>query len=116
MADSLMEFNAIYVRYHPKIVRYLARFVGRHEAEDLSQEVFVKVGRSLARFRGESRISTWIYRIATNAALDRLRKPSFQVGGAEGTPGGARAQRTGGVCERGNRRDDGSISRSCDLK
>ena len=52
MADSLMEFEAIYVRYHPKIVRYLARFVGWHEAEDLSQEVFVKVGRSLASFRG----------------------------------------------------------------
>ena len=102
MADSLMEFEAIYVRYHPKIVRYLARFVGWHEAEDLSQEVFVKVGRSLASFRGESRISTWIYRIATNAALDRLRTPSFQAGGSEGTPGGADRE-----CENGGTwRDD----------
>src|SRR4030066_945774 len=102
MADSLMEFEAIYVRYHPKIVRYLARFVGWHESEALPQEVFVKVGRSLASFRGESRISTWIYRIATNAALDRLRKPSFETGSTEGSPGGADRE-----CENGGTwRDD----------
>src|SRR4030067_455452 len=103
MADSLMEFEAIYVRYHPKIVRYLARFVGWHEAEDLSQEVFVKVGRSLASFRGESRISTWIYRIATNAALDRLRKPSFETGSTEGSPGGADRECENGGTGRGGR-------------
>jgi RNA polymerase sigma-70 factor (ECF subfamily) len=102
MADSLVEFEAIYVRYHPKIVRYLARFVGWEEAEDISQEVFVKVGRSLASFRGESRISAWIYRIATNAALDRLRTPSFQTGGAEETTGGADRERENG----GTWRDD----------
>ena len=83
-----MDFDALYVRYRPAIVRYLSRIVGRHEAEDLSQEVFVKVGRGLPGFRGESRISTWIYRIATNAALDRLRTPSFRQEAAEETPEG----------------------------
>lgn len=73
-----MDFEELYVRYRLPVVRYLSRIVGRHEAEDLAQEVFVKVGRGLAGFRGESRISTWIYRIATNAALDRLRTPSFR--------------------------------------
>src|SRR3990170_8809769 len=87
--EESMDFDALYIRYRPGIVRYLSRIVGRHEAEYLAQEVFVKVGRGLPGFRGESRISTWIYRIATNAALDRLRKPSFETGGAEGTPGGA---------------------------
>jgi RNA polymerase sigma-70 factor (ECF subfamily) len=50
--------------------------VGESEAEDLTQEVFIKVNKALVDFRGESKLSTWIYRIATNAALDKLRSPS----------------------------------------
>jgi RNA polymerase sigma-70 factor, ECF subfamily len=56
----------------------LTRLVGATDAEDLTQEVFVKVGQALPSFRGESKVSTWIYRIATNTAFDRLRSPSFQ--------------------------------------
>jgi RNA polymerase sigma-70 factor (ECF subfamily) len=44
----------------------------------LAQETFVKVHQGLEKFRGESQLSTWIYRIATNTALDKLRSPSFQ--------------------------------------
>lgn len=73
MADPAVDFDAIHRSYRPKIVRHLARFVGDHDAEDLAQEVFVRVARGLPGFRGESRLSTWIYRIATNAAMDRLR-------------------------------------------
>jgi RNA polymerase sigma-70 factor (ECF subfamily) len=47
---------------------------GEAEAEDLAQEVFEKVSRSLANFRGDAALSTWVYRIATNTALDRLRR------------------------------------------
>ena len=46
---------------------------GENDAEDLTQEVFVKINGALADFRGDSELSTWIYRIATRAALDRLR-------------------------------------------
>ena len=87
-----MDFDALYVRYRPAIVRYLSRIVGRNEAEDLAQEVFIKVGRGLPGFRGESRVSTWIYRIATNAALDRLRTPAFRQEAAEGMPDGTSAE------------------------
>lgn len=69
------DFSQIYDQYHPKIVRYLTRLVGELEAEDAAQEVFVKISRSLDSFRGESSLSTWIYRIATNTAMDYLRKP-----------------------------------------
>jgi DNA-directed RNA polymerase specialized sigma24 family protein len=54
----------------------LARLVGKPEAEDLTQDVFVKVQRGLPRFRGDASLSTWIYRIATNAAVDRMRRTS----------------------------------------
>ncbi len=68
------DFPAIYAEYRPKIVGYLRRLVGDADAEDVAQEVFVKVGKALEGFRGDSSLSTWIYRIATNAATDHLRK------------------------------------------
>jgi RNA polymerase sigma-70 factor (ECF subfamily) len=83
---SELEFEKVYAAYKPMIVRYLTRLVGESEAEDLSQEVFIKVDRSIKAFRGDSQVSTWIYRIATNAALDRLRSPSFQRAEGNGSP------------------------------
>ena len=78
MSENQQDFAALYDEYYPKIVGYLRKQVGDAEAEDVAQEVFVKVSRSLDSFRGESRLSTWIYRIATNAALDHFRRPSTQ--------------------------------------
>ncbi|MBI5848589.1 MAG: sigma-70 family RNA polymerase sigma factor [Nitrospirae bacterium] len=73
-----MEFQTIYAQFKEKIERYLARMVNETEAEDLAQEVFVKVSRGLKNFSGRSSFSTWIYKIATNTALDRLRELSLQ--------------------------------------
>jgi RNA polymerase sigma-70 factor, ECF subfamily len=78
MIDTEFDFQHIFSTYQSKIQRYLDRLVGETEAEDLAQEVFVKVHQGLETFRGESSLSTWVYRIATNAALDRLRSPSFR--------------------------------------
>lgn len=78
MRNCELEFQKIYDTFRPKILRYLTRLTGEHEAEDLTQEVFVKVNQGLNTFRGESKLSTWIYKIATNTALDRMRSPSFQ--------------------------------------
>lgn len=78
MKSDELEFNRIFKEYQPKILRYLTRLTGRYEAEDLSQEVFIKVESGLKNFRGESKLSTWIYRIATNTAVDRMRSPSFK--------------------------------------
>lgn len=44
------------------------------EAEDVSQEVFIEVYQSVGKFRGDSKISTWLYRIATTKALEQIRK------------------------------------------
>ncbi len=64
-----MAWRGLYDRYAPIVHRFLSAFgVPREEREDACQEVFVAVYRSLARFRGEARLSTWIYRIAARHA------------------------------------------------
>lgn len=78
MTETMLDFQKIHDEFRPKIRSYLARLVGEYEAEDLTQDVFIKVSRALQTFRGEAQLSTWIYRIATNAALDKLRDPSFK--------------------------------------
>lgn len=83
MRSGELDFEKLHDTFRPSILRYLTRLVGPDEAEDLTQEVFVRVNRALEDFRGESQLSTWIYRIATNAALDRLRSPSFQATGRQ---------------------------------
>ncbi|HEX6036224.1 MAG TPA: sigma-70 family RNA polymerase sigma factor [Anaerolineales bacterium] len=75
---SDLDFQNIFAEFQPKILRYLTRLIGEAEAEDLTQEVLVKANNALPDFRGESQLSTWIYRIATNAAMDRLRSPSYR--------------------------------------
>ncbi|MBI5178830.1 MAG: sigma-70 family RNA polymerase sigma factor [Nitrospinae bacterium] len=78
MGDIDKEFLELYKTFQPAILRYLTRLVGEHEAEDLTQEVFIRIRQSLDSFRGDSSLSTWVYKIATNAALDKLRSPSFR--------------------------------------
>jgi RNA polymerase sigma-70 factor (ECF subfamily) len=73
-----LDFQEVHRLYRPKIFRYLTRLVGPSEAEDLTQEVFLKVSRAIKNFKGGSQVSTWIYKIATNTALDEMRKPSFK--------------------------------------
>jgi RNA polymerase sigma-70 factor, ECF subfamily len=68
------DFREVHDTLRPRVLRYLARMAGETEAEDLTQEVFAKVSRSLSNFRGDANISTWVYRIATNTALDRIRR------------------------------------------
>ena len=68
-------FEILVERYQGKVFGLSLRMMGnREEAEDQAQEVFVKVYRSLARFEGRSRFSTWLYRIAVNACLDAIEK------------------------------------------
>lgn len=68
-------FEELVRRYQRPIVAYVYRMTGDYEAAlDLTQEVFIKVYGSLARYRPEFKFSTWIYRIAHNAAVDHLRR------------------------------------------
>jgi RNA polymerase sigma-70 factor (ECF subfamily) len=65
-------FNALVREYEARVFGLLLRMMGdRPEAEDLSQEVFVQVFKAIGSFRGESKLSTWIYRIAINLCKNR---------------------------------------------
>ena len=78
MKKDELDFDSVYDEFHARIGRYLERMVGKSEAEDLTQEVFMKVNRGLEGFEGKSSLSTWIYRLATNAALDKLHSRPFR--------------------------------------
>ena len=80
-----LEFQRVYDTYQPRILRYLIRLIGAEEAEDLTQEVFVKVNQNLKTFRGNSQLSTWLYRIATNAAIDQMRSAAYRQGAHTGS-------------------------------
>jgi RNA polymerase sigma-70 factor (ECF subfamily) len=68
-------FEELVRRYQRPISAYVYRMVGDYEsALDLTQEIFIKVYGSLSRYRSEFKFSTWIYKIAHNAAVDHLRR------------------------------------------
>lgn len=66
------------VEQNKKKVYYLALDIvgNHHDAEDISQEVFLKVFRSFKTFKRDSKLSSWLYRITVNASIDHLRKKS----------------------------------------
>ncbi|MCP4500989.1 MAG: sigma-70 family RNA polymerase sigma factor [Deltaproteobacteria bacterium] len=67
-------FDALVVLFTPRVFAVAFRMLkDRAEAEDLAQEVFVSLYHSLAGFRFESRLSTWIYRITKNRCLNRIK-------------------------------------------
>jgi len=73
--DDASAFDEIVLRYKQKIFQYILRMVGNsEEAEDLTQEVFVKTYLSLSAFRSQASLNTWIYRIAGNLCIDAHRK------------------------------------------
>ncbi len=64
----------LYHQYKRRVFGMAHRIVGASDAEEVAQEVFVRVFRGLANFRGESALSTWIYRLTVNASLSHLAK------------------------------------------
>ncbi len=68
-------FRVLVTRYQGKLVNYINTLVHERElAVDLAQETFIRVFRNADRYKGDYQFSTWIYRIATNLAIDELRR------------------------------------------
>jgi RNA polymerase sigma-70 factor (ECF subfamily) len=84
-------FEELVRRYQRPISAYVYRMVGDYDiALDLTQEIFIKIYASLSRYRPEFKFSTWIYKIAHNAAIDHLRRSAGRErsigGGSESEP------------------------------
>ena len=68
-------FQALVERHRSMVYRVAYQFAGNHhDAEDIAQEVFIKVYRSLDRFRQDAQLTSWMYRIAMNACIDHRRR------------------------------------------
>ena len=73
-------FGDLVERYQNPLVNYLFRMVrNREEARDIAQEVFIKIYQALDRYDPQYKFSTWLFRIAQNAAIDRIRKRRIKV-------------------------------------
>ena len=69
-------FNLMVIKYQARIMSVLYGFLKNHsDAEDLSQQTFIKAWTNLEKFRGDSSFYTWIYRIAINLAKNFVKKP-----------------------------------------
>ena len=72
---EISDFDTIVEGYADFVYNVAFRIMGKHEdAEDVAQDAFLSAYRAFDRFRGESRVTTWLYRITVNAALMKLRK------------------------------------------
>jgi RNA polymerase sigma-70 factor (ECF subfamily) len=68
-------FQALVERHRSMVYRVAYQFAGNHhDAEDITQEVFIKVYRSLDKFRQDAQLSSWMYRIVMNACIDHRRR------------------------------------------
>ena len=80
MSENEKIFNQIVRDYSERLWWHVRRFVNSHEdADDLLQEIFLKVWAALPSFRGESQLFTWVWRIATNETLNHLRKEKVRA-------------------------------------
>ena len=85
------EFSRVYVEYHPRILAYASKLIGREEADDVTQEIFVKISRSLGALSDSSKLASWIYAIAINTIRDAVRAHASRLRpppGGPGAPGG----------------------------
>src|SRR3954462_10710659 len=71
---ELAAFEALVDRHRPVVVRVAAGIVGADDAEDVSQDAFLRAYHRLERFRGDAPFRSWLLRITHNAALDHLAR------------------------------------------
>jgi RNA polymerase sigma-70 factor, ECF subfamily len=68
--------ESLYRLYRTRVYNLVLRISGEQDADELCQEVFIKIFRNIGKFRGESALGTWIYRLAVNSALTHVtRRP-----------------------------------------
>jgi RNA polymerase sigma-70 factor, ECF subfamily len=84
VAHDERAFNELVELYQVRVYHLVYRMIGRQdEAEDMAQEVFVQVFKAIGQFRGECKLSTWVYRITTNLCKNRLKYLSRRHDGSQ---------------------------------
>ncbi len=74
------EFRKLLYTYQDRVYNQAYRMLGNQEdAEEATQDIFLNIYRSMDEFRGESKITTWIYRITSNVCISRLRKKQLDM-------------------------------------
>jgi RNA polymerase sigma-70 factor, ECF subfamily len=77
-------FHTLVERHRPLVYRVAYQFAGNHhDADDIAQEVFIKVYQSLDRFRHDAQFSSWLYRVAMNACIDHHRRQAPHLANRE---------------------------------
>jgi RNA polymerase sigma-70 factor, ECF subfamily len=77
-----VEIEDVFRRYERPVYAYFLRTVGNpHDAEELTQETFARACAAITRFRGDARISTWLFGIARRVLLEAVRHGLFERGG-----------------------------------
>jgi len=80
-------FRELIRRYQKQVYQYVRNMLLSHDdADDVTQNVFIKIWQNLANFRGDSKLSTWIYRIASNETITFIRKRKPNVDFDEAMP------------------------------
>lgn len=80
MRQDQQDFRTILNEYQDRVYNQARRMLGsREEAEEAAQDVFMRIHRSLPDFRGECKMSSWVYRIVANVCISRLRKKRHDI-------------------------------------
>lgn len=72
-AGDVRAFERLYREHLPRVIGLVRRMAGPRDADELTQDVFVRVWHKLASFRGESAFATWLHRLAANVVIERFR-------------------------------------------
>lgn len=72
-AGDLHAFEALYRAHVPRVHALVRRMTGGRDADELTQDVFVRVWQKLGTFRGDSSFATWLHRLAVNVVIERFR-------------------------------------------
>lgn len=93
---AVPDFAQVYEAYHSKVLGYASKLLGRDEADDVSQEVFVKINRSLGTLSDPSKLTSWIYAITLNTVRDAARRraaaPQHVSGSSNAVPSDAEGE------------------------
>src|ERR1700732_5185736 len=77
-AGDASAFERLYQTHVARIHSLARRMLGSHEADEVTQDIFVRTWQKLGQFRGESAFSTWLHRLAVNIVIERRRSYAIQ--------------------------------------